>query len=140
MVEEGHGTALDRTRAVQKGFMEGAGSCADIDLPRSNSSVAICRSCCSSDSSGDVQSGELPLDESNLATLMELLDQMYAPQSPPGLTFDTQACPEGAASPPTSYCPSTNTVVVDLPALQAMSIPADRITPCPKATTPACRR
>ncbi|KUI22101.1 peptidase [Mycobacterium sp. IS-1496] len=126
MVEEGHGTALDRTRAVQKGFAEGAGSCADIDLAdiereRGDLPILLQR-----DSSGEIQSGELPLDESNLATLLELLDQVYAPQSPPGLTFDTQACPEGAASPPTSYCPSTNTIVVDLPSLQAMSTPADR--------------
>jgi hypothetical protein len=32
MVEEGHGTALDRTRAYQQGFVDGTASCAAIDL------------------------------------------------------------------------------------------------------------
>jgi hypothetical protein len=32
MVEEGHGTALDRTRAFQQGFVDGTASCAAIDL------------------------------------------------------------------------------------------------------------
>lgn len=124
MVEEGHGTALDRTRAFQQGFVDGSASCAAIDLAsieqqRGNLPILLQR-----DTSGDVQTGELPLDESTLSMLMELLDQIYTPQSPPGLTFDGGSCPEGAASPPASYCPSINTIVVDLPALQAMSIPA----------------
>lgn len=126
MVEEGHGTALDRTRAFQQGFIDGTPACATIDLAsieqqRGDLPIVLQR-----DSFGDIQTGELPLDESTLSTLMELLDQIYAPQSPPGLSFDSQSCPEGANSPPASYCPSTNTIVVDLPALRAASTPAGR--------------
>ncbi|WP_276000844.1 peptidase [Mycolicibacterium hippocampi] len=124
MVEEGHGTALDRTRAFQQGFVDGTPSCTAIDLAsiereRGDLPILLQR-----DSSGGVQTGELPLEESTLSVLLELLDQIYAPQSPPGLSFDGQSCPTGAASPPASYCPSTNTILVDLPALQAMSVPA----------------
>ena len=124
MVEEGHGTALDRTRAFQQGFVDGTASCAAIDMTSIEQQRGDQPILLQQDSSGDTQTGELPLDESTLSTLMELLDQIYKPLSPPGLSFDTQSCPEGAASPPASYCPSINTVVVDLPALQAMSIPA----------------
>jgi predicted metalloprotease len=125
MVEEGHGTALDRTRAFQQGFVDGVPSCAGIDLASIEQQRGGLPILLQRDTSGDVQTGELPLDESTLSTLMELLDQIYAPQSPPGLSFD-EACPEGDASPPASYCASTNTVFVDVPALQAMSIPAGR--------------
>jgi predicted metalloprotease len=124
MVEEGHGTALDRTRAFQQGFVDGASSCAAIDLTSIEEQRGDLPLLLQQDSSGDLQSGELPLDASTLSTLVELLDQIYAPQSPPGLTFYSQACPDGTASPPASYCPSTNTIVVDLPALQVMSTPA----------------
>ncbi|WP_460359117.1 neutral zinc metallopeptidase [Mycobacterium sp. ZZG] len=124
MVEEGHGTALDRTRAFQQGFVDGTTSCAAIDLASIEQQRGDLPLLLQQEPSGYVQSGELPLDESTLSTLMELLDQIYTPQSPPGLSFDSQACPEGAASPPASYCSTTNTIVVDLPALQAMSVPA----------------
>lgn len=124
MVEEGHGTALDRTRAFQQGFVDGTASCAAIDLASIERQRGDLPILLQQDSSGDIQTGELPLDESTLSTLMELLDQIYAPQSPPGLSFDSQSCPEGATSPPASYCLSTNTIVVDLPALQAASTPA----------------
>lgn len=124
MVEEGHGTALDRTRAFQQGFVDGTASCTGIDLASIEQQRGDLPILLQQDLSGQMQTGELPLDETTLSTLMELLDQIYAPQSPPGLSFDGQSCPEGAASPPASYCPSTNTVVVDLPGLQAMSVPA----------------
>lgn len=123
-VEEGHGTALDRTRAFQQGFVDGTASCAVIDLASIEQQRGDLPLLLQQDSSGEIQTGELPLDESTLSTLMELLDQIYAPQSPPGLSFEGQSCSEGAASPPASYCTSMNTIVVDLPALQAMSIPA----------------
>nr|WP_144033066.1 peptidase [Mycolicibacterium vaccae] len=124
MVEEGHGTALDRTRAFQQGFVDGTASCAGIDLASIEQQRGDLPILLQQGSSGEIQTGELPLDKSTLSTLMELLDQIYAPRSPPGLSFDGHSCPGGAASPPASYCPSTNTVVVDLPGLQAMSMPA----------------
>lgn len=124
MVEEGHGTALDRTRAFQQGFVDGTAACAAIDLATIEQERGDLPLLLQQDTYGDVQSGELALDESTLSILMELLDQIYGPQSPPGLSFEPQSCPDGAASPPASYCPATNTIVVDLPSLQAMSVPA----------------
>lgn len=102
MVEEGHGTALDRTRAFQQGFVDGTASYAAIDLTSIEQQRGDQPILLEQDSSGDTHTGELPLDESILSTLMELLDQIYKPRSPPGLSFDTQSCPEGAASPPAS--------------------------------------
>lgn len=126
MIEEGHGTALDRTRAFQNGFVDGVNGCASIDLETIEDERGDLPLLLQRDSWGDVHSGELPLDEATLSTLMEVLDQVFAPESPAGLTFDERDCPEGAASPPASYCATTNTIVVDLPMLQAMSVPARR--------------
>jgi hypothetical protein len=40
MVEKGHGTALDRTRAYQQRFVDGTASCAAIEVTSINDSVA----------------------------------------------------------------------------------------------------
>jgi hypothetical protein len=68
----------------------------------------------------------MPIDQNTLVSLLELLDEIYQPQSPPGLSMTPQECPNTATSPSASYCPATNTISVDLEALQQMSIPADR--------------
>jgi len=40
-------------------------------------------------------------------------------------SVDHARCPDAQANSPASYCPATNTVVVDLPALQKMGAPAN---------------
>ena len=37
------------------------------------------------------------------------------------MSYQPADCPDAKASPPASYCPATNTIVVDLPALAAMA-------------------
>lgn len=124
MVEEGHGTALDRTRAFQQGFIDGPKTCARIDLATITDARGDLPILLQRDSWGDVHSGELPLDEATLSTQLELLDNIFGPESPPGLTFNPQECPAEPTSPPASYCATTNTIVIDLPMLQSMSLPA----------------
>jgi predicted metalloprotease len=117
-----HGSALDRISAFQIGFMTGASACAAIntkeiaqrrgDLPK------ILRT---DVDTGETEPGEVKVDEDTLSTLMELMGQIFSPKQPPTLSYTPADCPDAKASPPASYCPATNTIVVDLPALDAMA-------------------
>ncbi|WNG93679.1 neutral zinc metallopeptidase [Mycobacterium sp. ITM-2016-00318] len=124
--ESGHGTALDRVSAFQMGFVDGAKMCATIDSDEIERRRGDLPLVLTTDSGGGVQPGEMPVDQNTLVSLMELLDLVYRPQSPPGLSMTPQDCPRTAVSATASYCPSSNTVSVDLEVLQEMSVPADR--------------
>jgi predicted metalloprotease len=120
MLEEGHGTALDRVSAFQMGFVSGASECAKIDLAEIE------------ERRGDLpmalpldQAGEVPIDEDTLDTLMEALGEVYQPSEAPTLSYDTESCADAQPSPPVSYCPDTNTLSVDLPSLQQLGEAAD---------------
>jgi hypothetical protein len=55
------------------------------------------------------------------------MNQTFSPTNPPILTFDASragSCLDARPSPPVSYCPATNTIAVDLPALAEMGTPA----------------
>ena len=72
-----------------------------------------------------MQGGEVPIDEDTLDTLMEALGEVYQPGAAPTLSYDTAQCADAQPSPPVSYCPDTNTISVDLPALQQLGAVAD---------------
>jgi predicted metalloprotease len=117
-----HGSALDRISAFQMGFVTGASACAAIntkeieqrrgDLPR------ILRT---DTDTGETETGEVTVDQDTLSTLMEVMGQIFSPKHPPTLSYQPADCPDAKASPPASYCPATNTIVVDLFALTAMA-------------------
>ena len=110
-----HGTALDRVSALQKGFDVGAEGCATIDageiqqrrgnLPQSLFDPASPQS-------------DMAISNDTLSTLMELLGQIFAPAQPPTLSPGSGSCASGQQPQPVAYCPDTNTIAVDLPALQ----------------------
>lgn len=56
---------------------------------------------------------------------MELMGKIFLPKKPPTLSYKPAACSDAKPSPPASYCPATNTIVVDLLALMKMATPAD---------------
>lgn len=124
-VEDGHGTALDRISAFQMGFTSGASECARIDMDEIETRRGDLPIALPFDDNGDVQSGEVTLDEDILALLMETLGEVYQPSEAPTLSYEPAACPDAQPVPPTSYCPSTNTIAVDLGALQQMGEAAD---------------
>jgi len=125
MLEEGHGTALDRVSAFQMGFVSGASECAKIDLAEIEDRRGDLPMALPLDQAGDVQSGEVPIDEDTLDTLMEALGEVYQPSEAPTLSYDTESCADAQPSPPVSYCPDTNTLSVDLPSLQQLGEAAD---------------
>jgi hypothetical protein len=125
LLEQGHGTALDRVSAFQMGFTDGASACAAINMDeigqrRGNLPMSLVE-----EPNGDVQSGEVPINDKTLNTLMELLGQIFRPDKAPTLSFNAADCPDAQASPPASYCPATNTISVDLPKLKQMGAAAD---------------
>lgn len=123
--EDGHGTALDRVSAVQMGFTSGASECARIDMDEIEARRGDLPIALPVDDYGDGQSGEVPLDEDTLELLMDVLGEVYQPSQPPTLSYEPAACPDAHPVPPTSYCPSTNTITVSLGALQQMGASAD---------------
>ncbi|MCV7071991.1 neutral zinc metallopeptidase [Mycobacterium rufum] len=127
MVEEGHGTALDRVSAFQTGFIDGIDACARIDMDQIEHARGDLPMMLDPEASGGAATGESPIDQGLITSITEALTQIFTPAAPPtvSLTAPAQPCPDATATPPVSYCPSTNTITVDLPALQAMGTPAD---------------
>jgi predicted metalloprotease len=120
MLEEGHGTALDRVSAFQMGFVGGAPDCAKIDFDEIQARRADLPMELPRDSTGDVQSGDVKIDEDILNSMMDTLTAVFQPKKAPTLSLDTATCPDAQPTPPVSYCPDSNTISVDLAALQKM--------------------
>ncbi|WP_262490882.1 peptidase [Mycobacterium simiae] len=118
--DDEHGSALDRVSAFQMGFLSGAKACAAINQSEIEQRRGDLPTGLRVDSSGTTETGEVPINEDTLQTLMELMGKIFSPKNPPTLSYAAASCPDAKASPPASYCPATNTIVVDLPALAAM--------------------
>lgn len=115
--DDEHGSALDRISAFQMGFINGASACAAINKQEIAQRRGDLPTALRTDSSGDPETGEVPINEDTLSTLMELLGKIFSPKSPPTLSYKPADCPDAKPSPPASYCPATNTIVIDLPGL-----------------------
>ena len=117
MVEEGHGTALDRVAAFQTGFVDGVDMCARIDLESIENNRGDLPLVLDTDAG---QTGEAPLNEELVKTTVAALNTIFTPEKPPAVSMQpaAQPCPDAKATPPVSYCPSTNTLTVDLAGLQ----------------------
>ncbi|MGO9380704.1 MAG: peptidase [Mycobacterium sp.] len=123
--DDEHGSALDRVSAFQMGFIDGASACAGINVREIEQRRGDLPTTLRVDTSGDTETGEVAIDDDTLSTLMELMGKIFSPQNPPTLSYKPADCPDAKASPPASYCPSTNTIVIDLPALATMGKVAD---------------
>lgn len=113
-----HGSAFERLSAFQFGFTDGPSACAGIDLReidqrRGDLPVLL----------PEDQSGELPISEDSARSIVDAMQILFEPKNPPALSFDAeeaQNCADARPSPPVSFCPATNTIVVDLPGLEEM--------------------
>jgi hypothetical protein len=118
-----HGSAFERLSAFQFGFTDGPSACAtidpqEIDQRRGDLPVLL----------PEDQSGELPVSEDSARSIVDAMEILFTPANPPALSFEAdeaQTCPDARPSPPASFCPATNTIVVDLPALEEMGAQAD---------------
>lgn len=122
-VGDEHGSAFERISAFQFGFTDGAAACAAINIKEIKQRRGELPRELSTD-----QTGELPVTEASTRSLIDAMNILFTPASPPALTFDADSasgCPDARPSPPVSYCPASNTIAVDLPALQAMGAPTE---------------
>jgi predicted metalloprotease len=123
--DDEHGSALDRVSAFQMGFISGASACAGINKQEIEQRRGDLSTTFRVDSNGDPETGEVPINEDTLSTLMELLGKIFSPNNPPALSYKLADCPDAKASPPASYCPATNTIVVQLPGLATLGQVSD---------------
>ncbi|OBB82778.1 peptidase [Mycobacterium colombiense] len=123
--DDAHGSALDRISAFQMGFLNGASACAAINRHEIEQRRGDLPNALRVDNSGAPETGEVPINRDTMSNLMELLGKIFAPTNPPGVTYQPADCPDAKATPPASYCPATNTIVIDLPGLAAMGTVAD---------------
>jgi predicted metalloprotease len=123
--DDEHGSALDRISAFQMGFLSGAPACAGINMKEIEQRRGDLPTTLRVDPNGYPETGEVPINEDTLSTLMEFLGKIFSPKQPPALSYQPAVCPDAKASPPASYCPATNTIVVDLPALATAGKVAD---------------
>ncbi len=113
-----HGSAFERISAFQFGFTDGPSSCAGIDAQE----IGQRRGDLPIELQQD-QTGEWPVSEESTRAIVEALNILFTPKNPPTLSFDAASaskCPDARASSPVSFCPATNTIVVDLPGLEKM--------------------
>jgi hypothetical protein len=120
-----HGSAFERVSAFQFGFTDGPTSCAAIDLReigqrRGDLPVLL----------PENQTGELPVTVESVRSVVDALNAAFRPARPPGLDFtaqNAQTCPDAHPSPPVSYCPATNTLVVDISELEVLGAPQEDV-------------
>ncbi len=115
---DAHGSALDRVSAFQVGFITGDVACAGINMNEIEKRRGDLPTTLRVDPRGEPESGEVPIDEDTVSTLTELLGKIFAPRQPPTVSYAPQNCADAEASPPASYCPASNAIIVDLPKLQ----------------------
>jgi hypothetical protein len=53
------------------------------------------------------------------------LGKIFSPKNPPTVSYQPADCPDAKASPPASYCPATNTIMIDMPGLVKLGKAAD---------------
>ncbi len=71
------------------------------------------------------QSGELQITEDSVRSIMGAMEVLFEPAEPPELTFEPHACPDADSDAPATFCPATNTIAVDLPALEMLGAQSD---------------
>ena len=68
--------------------------------------------------------GDVAITEASLSTLVGQLKSIIRTSNPPNLDYGDGTCPLAASSRLVSYCPTDNSLRVDLPGLQALGTPA----------------
>ena len=111
--ENPHGSAFERVSAFQFGFTDGASSCAAInpaEIKQRRGELPVLLP--------EDETGEWEITEDSVRQFVDAMGVVFDPEQPPALVFDAGECPDSRSDDPAVYCPSTNTILVDLPALQ----------------------
>ena len=116
-----HGAAIDRVSAFQIGFSGNVDQCAAIDEEEIKKRQGDLPAFLNYDNYGETEDVNTEIDSNILKQVMETLGKVYSPSDPPKLSTDAADCADAKASPPVSYCPATNTITVDMAALQELA-------------------
>lgn len=120
-----HGSAFERVTAFQFGFDGGVSTCAGID----EAEIAQRRANLPKELLEQGDTGEMPVTDDSAKSVMEALNKLFALPTPPQLAFDSRPCPDARPSRPAWYCPSSNTIAVDMPRLVLMGTSLARGSP-----------
>lgn len=115
-----HGSAFERLSAFQFGFTDGAGSCAAMDpaeIKQRRGDLPVLLP--------ENQSGELPITEDSVRSIVDAMNILFEPTDPPGLVFDAPDCPDANSDAAVTFCPATNTIAVDVTALELLGAQSD---------------
>jgi predicted metalloprotease len=123
--DDEHGSALDRVSAFQMGFLNGASACAGINKQEIAQRRGDLPTTLQADPNRDPGTGGVSINQDTLSTLMEVLGKIFSPKNPPTVSYQPADCPDAKASPPASYCPATNTIMIDMPGLVKLGKAAD---------------
>ncbi|RJQ69974.1 aminopeptidase [Pseudonocardiaceae bacterium YIM PH 21723] len=117
-----HGNAFDRVSAFQFGFNDGPRRCAQIDNTELNSRVTEI---------ADFTDGtDLPITIDSLNTTLAALNLAFPlGGKPPRVTVTAAECPDAKPTSPAAYCPATNTITLNMPALQRIGAAPQRGRP-----------
>ncbi|MFK3979088.1 neutral zinc metallopeptidase [Micromonospora sp. NPDC050397] len=113
--EGAHGNAFDRVSAFQFGFGDGPVRCARIDETEVRGRIT--QQASGDQDSVDEDAGNLRVDDREaLRALQRTLRDVFGADGtpPPTITVGTAACPDAGPTSPASYCPSGNTIGLDL--------------------------
>jgi hypothetical protein len=120
-----HGSAFERVTAFQLGFDGGVPACAGID----EAEIAKRRAGLPKEFVEAGSTGEVLVNEESVKSVTEVMAKLFPLTSPPQVGFGQQSCPDARPSPPASYCPSSNSITVDMPRLVVMGTSLARGSP-----------
>ncbi|GAA2778843.1 neutral zinc metallopeptidase, partial [Saccharopolyspora taberi] len=125
--EGAHGSAFDRVTAFQYGFGEGPKRCAKMDAADVKQRTTAFKFW------KEGQEQDLPVTAETVAAVEQSLQDVFhdTGAEPPTVTTEPASCPGTKPTSPASYCPDTNTVSVDMAALQKIGKQPDPANPDP---------
>jgi predicted metalloprotease len=120
-----HGNAFDRVTAFQFGFSAGPTRCAQIDVNEIRQRITEMPF---ATSTAQASGGNIAINDASIKAVQEGLKEAFKDTGAalPTLTTTTVSCKDARPTKPVSYCPSTNTVAVDMNGLVAIGTPPRR--------------
>lgn len=109
-----HGTAFERVTAVQIGYTEGTSACKKI----SHSEIQRRRGTLPTSFQFGEKYQQLAVDTDSLNLIVQDLVRTFPLRQTPAVEYTgVGRCSDNTVTQPVSYCPSTNTIGADVPAL-----------------------
>ncbi len=119
-----HGSAFDRVTAFQYGFSEGPQRCAKMDFNDVQNRTTLFQAW------KPIQKADtdLPVDQQSLDAVEKSLRAVFRDTGaePPKIVTEPKGCGSQRPTSPASYCPNTNTISLDMSALQKIARPPNK--------------